>query len=61
MHTFLKKWGYEYLVLDAHCFKKFGENETNTKLQEIATSPYFQIVYPSSENQPRGAFIFKVN
>ncbi len=60
MHTFLKRWGYEYIVIDAHCIKKFGENETNAKLQEIASSPYFQIVYPTQETQPKGAFIFKV-
>ncbi|MBU4493652.1 MAG: glycosyltransferase family 39 protein [Nanoarchaeota archaeon] len=60
MHTFLKRWGYEYIVIDAHCIKKFGENETNIKLGEIASSPYFQIAYPTQETQPRGAFIFKV-
>ena len=35
-------------------------NSTNNKLQEIATSPYFQIAYPTIETQPKGTFIFKV-
>lgn len=61
LYSWLKPRGYEYLILDATCINKFGENETNTKLQEIATSPlYFQIAYPTQETQPRGAFIFKV-
>jgi len=61
MHTFLKRWGYEYIVIDAHCIEKFGQNETDEKLREIATSPlYFQLAYPTTEAQPRGAFIFKV-
>ncbi|MDD5086383.1 MAG: hypothetical protein PHV16_01395 [Candidatus Nanoarchaeia archaeon] len=62
IHSFMKKWKYEYFIIDAHCIKNFGENETNVKLQEIGTSPlYFQLAYPTQENQPRGAFIFKVN
>ena len=61
INSFLKRWGYEYIVIDAHCIEKFGQNETNAKLQEIATSPlYFQIAYPTQETQPKGAFIFKV-
>ena len=60
IHSFLKKWGYEYIVIDVHCIEKFGQNETDEKLKEIATSPYFKLAYPTSENQPRGAFIFKV-
>jgi len=61
INSFLKRWGYEYIIIDAHCIEKFGQNETNAKLQEIATSPlYFQIAYPSQETQPKGAFIFKV-
>jgi len=61
IHSFLKKWSYEYIIIDAHCIEKFGQNETNAKLQEIATSPlYFQIAYPTQETQPKGAFIFKV-
>jgi len=61
IHSFLRRWGYEYIVIDAHCIEKFGQNETNIKLQEIATSPlYFQLAYPTQEAQPRGAFIFKV-
>ena len=60
IHSFLKRWGYEYIVIDAHCIKKFGENETNIKLQKIAASPYFQIAYPTQETQPKGAFIFRV-
>ncbi len=60
MHTFLKKWGYEYIVIDSHCIEKFGQNETDNKLREIAASPYFQLAYPTTETQPRGAFIFRV-
>jgi len=60
MHTFLKRWGYEYIVIDAHCVKKFGQNETNIKLQEIASSPYFQLAYPTQETQLKVVFIFRV-
>jgi hypothetical protein len=60
LHSWLKPKGYEYIILDATCLKKFGENETNIKLREIAASPYFQITYPTQETQPKGAFIFRV-
>ncbi len=60
LHSWLKQRSYEYIILDATCLKKFGENETNIKLQEIAASPYFQIAYPTTETQPKGAFIFRV-
>jgi hypothetical protein len=62
IHSFMEKWKYEYFIIDAHCIDKFGQNKTDEKLREIAVSPlYFQPAYPTSENQPKGAFIFKVN
>jgi len=57
LNSWLKPRGYEYLILDATCLKKFSQNETNAKLQELITSPYFQIAYPT---QPKAVFIFKV-
>ena len=60
LHSWLKQRSYEYIILDATCLKKFSQNETNAKLQELITSPYFQLSYPTQQTQPKGAFIFRV-
>jgi len=54
-HGWFKKSDYEYLVIDAQTVKKFGANESNKKLQELAASGLFQPVF-----QNQGAIIFKI-
>jgi len=55
----IRKWlngkNYEYFVIDGGTVKKFGINETNLKLQEIASSGDFMLV-----RQNPAFFLFKV-
>ena len=52
--SFLKENSYEYLIIDGQYAQKYGSNETNTKLQELAESGLFRPVF-----QNQGAVIFK--
>jgi hypothetical protein len=55
IHSWLAGRGYQYIVLSAGDIKKFGLNEANAKMQEIATSGLFSIAY-----QNQGMVLFKV-
>tara|TARA_B100000315_G_C14562825_1_gene581382 strand:- start:1418 stop:1954 length:537 start_codon:yes stop_codon:yes gene_type:complete len=54
IHSFLKSRDYEYLVIDGRYAQKYGADETNTKLQELAESGLFRPIF-----QSQGAVIFK--
>jgi hypothetical protein len=53
--SFLKSKGYEYLIIDGQYAQKYGPNETNSKLQELAESGLFRPVF-----QNQGAVIFGI-
>ncbi len=53
--SFLRSQGYEYLIIDGRYAQKYGSNETNAKLQELAQSGLFQPVF-----QNQGAVVFKI-
>jgi len=55
INSFLRENGYEYLIIDGQYAQKYGSNETNAKLQELAQSGLFRPVF-----QNQGAVIFKI-
>jgi len=56
LHSWLKNNGYQYIIIGGRDVKKFGLNETNDKLQEVASSTqYFKSVYTT-----KAAFVFQV-
>ncbi len=56
-YRFLKRYGYQYLIIDTGCIVQFGENKTNTKLQEIIHSKNFKLEKWASNH---GFFLFRV-
>ncbi|MBN2566815.1 hypothetical protein JXB02_01860 [Candidatus Woesearchaeota archaeon] len=58
--AFLKRWQYEYAILDAGCVVRFGANRTNEMLQDMLASGSFVPVYPTAEGQPMATIVFRV-
>jgi len=54
-HAWLKENGFQYLIIDGQTAKKFGTENTNNKLNDIAESGLFSPV-----TQNNGAVILKV-
>jgi len=55
IHSFLSERNYEYLIISGNFVKEFGEEITNTKIQEFVQSGLFVPVF-----QNNGAVIFKI-
>ena len=55
INSFLKSKGYEYLVIGGQFVRKYGVNETNNKLKDIASSGLFKPVH-----QTNGFFLFEL-
>ena len=56
LHSWLKNNGYQYIIIGGRDVNKFGLNETNSKLQAIASSTqYFKAIYTT-----KAAFVFQV-
>lgn len=55
-YNWLKKYDYEYIAIDGQAIRRYGVNESNSKIQEMASSGLFQ---PVLQNQ--GMILFKVN
>jgi hypothetical protein len=41
-YAFLKKYGYEYAIMDQSCLKTFSVDQLNSKTNALATDPRFQ-------------------
>ncbi len=54
-YNWLKNKGYEYLIIDGQAVRKFGADNSNSKVQELAQSGLFRLVF-----QNQGAVIFSV-
>ena len=54
-YDWLKDKGYKYVVIDGQTVRKFGVNESNQKLRELAESGLFQAMF-----QNQGAVVFKI-
>lgn len=54
-YNWLKGKGYEYLIIDGQTAQRLGAEETNRKLQEIASSGWFKI-----KLQNQGAVLFEI-
>lgn len=53
--SFMSKYEYSYLIVDVQCLKNYNITFTNERLQDIATSGKFEIVY----NSPTGNILRK--
>ena len=47
-NSFLRERGYKYLVIDGQFAKKYGINETNSKVNELLSSGLFKSAYGTS-------------
>lgn len=54
-YNWLKSKGYNYLIIDSQTVKKFGANESNNKINDIASSGLYTPVFRNN-----GAVIFKI-
>ena len=54
-YLWLKSESYKYLVIDGNIARRFGANETNTKVQELINSKRFKPIFNNN-----GAIIFEV-
>lgn len=54
-YNWLKSKEYSYLIIDGQTVQRFGANESNQKIKELAESGQFQAVF-----QNQGAVIFKI-
>jgi hypothetical protein len=54
-YNWLKSKGYEYVIVDGQTVKKFGVDESNQKIIEMAESGLFQAAF-----QNNGAVILKI-
>ncbi|MBI2647626.1 hypothetical protein HYW99_04055, partial [Candidatus Woesearchaeota archaeon] len=54
-YDWLKKSNYQYIIIDGQTMRKFGINETNNKVQSLASSGSFNIKY-----QNNGIILFGV-
>lgn len=54
-YDWLKRQGYQYIVIDGQTARRFGQNETNTKLQELQTSNKFEPLHGN-----RGMMVLKI-
>ena len=54
MSAWMKRNGYEYLIIGGLEVRKFGQNRTVNKINELATSGFFEIAYQTS-----GAIVLK--
>ena len=55
-HSFLKERDYSYLIIDGQYAKAFGAEEANAKIQELAQSGLFRMVF-----QNQGAVMFRLS
>ena len=54
-YDWLKVKNYDYIIVDGQTVKKFGVDESNQKIKELAESGLFQVVF-----QNQGAIILKI-
>lgn len=54
-HEWLRSKGYKYFIMDGQTVQKFGVDESNQKIKELAESGLFQVAF-----QNRGAVVFRV-
>ncbi len=59
-YDFLKRFGYEYIIIDSQCAIDKGVNETNEKIMAYGQNPRYRLVYPAKEGDPNGALIFRL-
>ena len=57
-YAFLKKYGYEYAVIDQSCLKTLSANQVNAKLTALSTDSRFTLV---SQLSGQAFITFKVN